>query len=96
MKHTLKSLIKKLESHSQWRVHIEGHTDPSGDPGSHGNLSLLRAKNMADFITAKGIDPSRITYRGYSASLPVDRGDTPASMARNRRVVIRVQTQETP
>ncbi len=50
------------------------------------NLSLNRARAVAEFLTKNGIKKSRIHYQGFGSSIPVASNKTKAGRSRNRRV----------
>jgi len=90
MQDVLAPRIAWLKRHPELKVSIGGHTDPTGDPQGHGHLSILRARNVADYFEQSGIDASRIKVLGHGQSMPADTSGTPAAQTRNRRVVVRV------
>ena len=51
-------------------------------------LSQDRADSVKEQLLAKGIDPGRITTKGYGKKYPVDTNDTPAGRQQNRRVEV--------
>jgi chemotaxis protein MotB len=75
-------------------IEIEGHTDnvPMRSPqfASNWHLSFGRAVSVLQyFVDDMGIDPVRISARGFSEYRPIADNDTPEGRARNRRVEIR-------
>jgi outer membrane protein OmpA-like peptidoglycan-associated protein len=77
----LYDIIIELKLQPDLKVEIVGHTDKHGDAKANQKLSEDRAKAVADFFISKGIDPSRITTKGYGSSQPVGNDDQ-----KNRRV----------
>ena len=71
-------------------VEVAGHTDDVGDENYNAGLSLARAVSVRDYIVGLGVDPSRITARGYGESDPVASNATADGRATNRRVELRV------
>lgn len=75
---------------------IGGHTDSRGDPDKNLQLSRDRAKAVYDYLVRRGIEPYRLTYKGYGSSQPVapnqrvNGEDNADGRARNRRVDMRV------
>ena len=67
---------------------IIGHTDNTGGDQINQPLSLDRAAHTRDYLTARGVNPARITVEGRAAREPVASNDDPAGRARNRRVEI--------
>ena len=77
-----------LEKHPNRNVLIEGHTDSVGSEEFNLTLSQSRADAVKEQLVAKGIDPSRITTKGYGKKYPVSTNDTPAGRQQNRRVEV--------
>jgi outer membrane protein OmpA-like peptidoglycan-associated protein len=50
---------------------IEGHTDDVGDDNENLALSKRRARSVANYLTGKGINASRLNSEGYGESMPV-------------------------
>jgi OOP family OmpA-OmpF porin len=71
-------------------VEVAGHTDDVGDENYNANLSLARAVSVRDYIVDLGVDPTRITSRGYGESDPIADNGTDDGRATNRRVELRV------
>jgi len=71
-------------------VEVAGHTDDVGDENYNGSLSLARALTVRDYMVGLGVDPARITARGYGESEPVASNETADGRASNRRVELRV------
>ncbi len=72
-------------------VEVAGHTDSEGDELYNASLSLSRALAVRDYLIGVGVDPARITARGYGESEPIADNGTAEGRARNRRVELRVQ-----
>ncbi|CAI2525743.1 OmpA family protein [Serratia ficaria] len=68
------------------RVKIEGHTDAVGSEKYNQDLSRRRARSVAAWLTAHGVEPSRLSERGKGESQPVAGNDTEEGRAKNRRV----------
>lgn len=67
---------------------IIGHTDSTGSAQTNQRLSQERARSVASYLSAKGIDPSRLTQDGRGPAEPVADNSTEAGRAQNRRVEI--------
>jgi outer membrane protein OmpA-like peptidoglycan-associated protein len=78
-------LVNFLQKNSKIRIEISGHTDNQGDDEYNMKLSVDRAKSVFDYIVSKGIDPSRVEYRGYGESKPIASNETEEGRAMNRR-----------
>jgi len=69
---------------------VEGYTDATGTVHYNEGLSQRRAKSVAAFLTASGVDPSRINAIGMGEKNP--RSPNPYDPV-NRRVEMRIKTQ---
>lgn len=69
-------------------VSITGHTDSSGNETMNQQLSLARARAIASYLGAMGIDPDRIIVAGAGSSLPVADNATRFGRSLNRRIDI--------
>lgn len=78
-----------LKRHDDLQVEIAGHTDSRGTEQYNQGLSQRRAETVLRELVAKGIDPARLTARGYGESQPVASNDTDEGRAKNRRVELR-------
>ena len=56
-------------------------------------LSERRAKTVRDYLIRYGVDPSRVTFRGYGESEPIANNTTVEGRAQNRRVELRITEQ---
>lgn len=66
---------------------IVGHTDADGDAAANLDLSKRRAASVKTALAAEfKIDAGRMDTDGKGESEPVDKNDTPAGKANNRRV----------
>lgn len=72
------------------RVEIGGHTDDVGGTVANRTLSQARAESVRDWLVSHGIDPRRMTTRGYGESRPRAANDTDANRALNRRIEFNV------
>lgn len=67
-------------------LEITGFTDNVGSPIYNLELSKKRAKSVADFLTAEGINLKRITFKGMGINNPKADNSTPEGRDLNRRV----------
>jgi outer membrane protein OmpA-like peptidoglycan-associated protein len=67
------------------KLEIQGHTDNVGGVEYNITLSEARAKAVYDAIISRGVEPSRLRYRGFGFSRPITTNDTEEGRARNRR-----------
>ena len=69
---------------------VAGHSAAVGKPAGELELSVKRAKRVADELVVRGIEASRLLYRGLGSSQPLAPDDTEEGRAKNRRVEITV------
>ena len=71
-------------------LEISGHTCNIGAAEYNQRLSERRAKAVVDYLVSKGVDSSRLEYKGFGESQPLNRNKTIAERALNRRVEMKV------
>jgi OmpA-OmpF porin, OOP family len=74
-------VLAEMKKQPNLKVEIRGHTDATGSAEHNLQLSEERAKAVAAFFTTNGIDPSRVSSKGFGSSQPVS-----SDHALNRRV----------
>ena len=103
-----KKLIKQsirpvLSMPPNYRLIVEGHTDSLPIKTEiekkylyKGNrkLSRYRAKTIADMFEKEGVPSNRISAIGYGAERPMTSNNTVEGRAKNRRVVVRLISEE--
>ena len=77
-----------LRNNQNAQVRVIGHTDSTGNDGINDPLSLARAESTRNYLTARGINGSRIQVQGMGSRQPIATNDTPEGRGRNRRVEI--------
>lgn len=84
---TLKEMADIMKEFTDLKVKIIGHTDADGNDAANLDLSKRRAAAVkASLAKDFGIDESRMETDGKGESEPIDKNDTPAGKANNRRV----------
>lgn len=83
---TLRKALQTLETYPDISVEISGYTDNVGSDRSNQRLSEKRANAVRDWLVRQGVDPNRITAKGYGESNPVAPNDTPEGKQKNRRI----------
>lgn len=86
----LDNQVKFLNANPDIAIEVSGHTDNVGTETENQTLSENRAKAVADYLIKKGIQTSRVKYKGYGSSKPVSSNDTKEGQAKNRRVEITI------
>lgn len=67
-------------------VEIHGHTDNVGKASYNLKLSQARANSVRQWLVNKGIDPARISTRGFGFVRPIAPNDTEEGRQQNRRI----------
>lgn len=62
---TLEKIALVLNLTTAIKIEISAHTDSNGDDAYNQKLSEARAKSAVDFIVSKGVDPKRVSAKGY-------------------------------
>ena len=84
----LDRLAQFLSEHPDRRVQIEGFTDSIGSDAYNQDLSERRAFAVKAALTARGIDPTRISTEGYGKGFPVADNSDSGGRQLNRRVEV--------
>ena len=82
------AITNLLRTAGEATILVTGHTADVGSRESQVELSIARARRIADELIARGIPPGRIRYEGRDGSDPVGDNSTDAGRAANRRVEI--------
>ena len=75
-------------------IEIGGHTNGLPPHDYADNLSNNRAKAVADYLSNKGIAPSRLKYKGYGKRQPIADNTTVQGRKRNQRVEIKILSMQ--
>jgi outer membrane protein OmpA-like peptidoglycan-associated protein/tetratricopeptide (TPR) repeat protein len=86
----LNRLFDLLKKNPALKIEIGGHTDNKGTADYNQKLSESRARSVYDFLVNKGIDKTRLSYKGYGLTKPIDTNDTDEGRANNRRTEFKV------
>jgi len=90
----LDEAAKLLKDNPTIKVEIGGHTDSRGSARRNQTLSEARANSVRNYlITNQGINPDRLTARGYGKDVPIESNRTAAGRAANRRIEFTVMSQ---
>jgi len=91
---TLDKLAGIFKEYPNSNILVEGHTDSAGAEEYNMNLSKQRAVSVTNYLTAKGISPTRFTTKWYGELQPVGDNATTAGKAQNRRVELAIVASE--
>lgn len=82
----LNRVVKLMNENPSIVIEMSAHTDSKGSDEYNFKLSDNRARSVMEYILSKGIDPSRITSKGYGETKPIAPNDTDENRQLNRRV----------
>ena len=71
-------------------VEIGGHTNTIPPHEYCDKLSKARAKSVAEYVIARGIDASRVSYKGYGKREPITESQSTAARKKNQRVEVKI------
>ena len=83
----LDSQVAWLQANRNVRVTIEGHCDERGTREYNLALGDRRANAAKNYLSARGIDPSRMSVISYGKERPEALGSDESAWAQNRRAV---------
>ena len=86
----LDELVAYLNRKDDEKIELGGHTDNVGSAASNLKLSLDRANTVRAYLLTKGIDPDRVTAKGYGFSQPIADNKTEEGRALNRRTEVKI------
>ena len=69
---------------------VAGHSAAVGKAAGELELSIERAKRVTEELIARGIEASRLLYRGFGSSRPLASNGSEEGRAKNRRVEITI------
>jgi chemotaxis protein MotB len=96
---TLASAVLDLEREIPpdipWILRVDGHTDNrpltgAGQYKSNWELSAARAVAVVQYLVSKGVEPDRLAAAGFGEFQPIDEGTDEDSLARNRRIELKL------
>lgn len=82
--------LKLMNDLPSLQIEISGHTDNIGSAKSNKSLSEQRAKEVVNYMIEKGINKSRLTYKGYGSLQPIANNNTETGRQMNRRTEFKV------
>lgn len=93
-KEQLKEYAGLVKQFPDTQILISAHTDSDGDDNYNKFISDRRAKRVADYLIALGVDATQLTSEGAGESRPIANNDTEEGRAANRRVEFKILSSE--
>ena len=72
------------------KIEVQGHTDSKGNRAINTPLSKNRAAAVVRALVKRGIDPKRLSSKGFGPDEPVASNDTEEGRQKNRRVQFKI------
>ncbi len=82
----INEIFELMQKNPDVRFSVEGHTDADGDTDFNQKLSEERAQTVVNTLESMGIQPDRLTAKGWGESKPIKGNETTEGKATNRRV----------
>jgi chemotaxis protein MotB len=87
-------LEREIPPDLPWILRVDGHTDNrpigGGQYKSNWELSAARAVSVVQYLISKGVEPDRLAAAGFGEFQPLDQGTDDESLARNRRIELKL------
>ncbi len=87
----LNNLASSFKQFNQSSIEIVGFTDSTGSRQYNMDLSQRRAQSVATYLTAQGVDGTRLSTRGAGPDQPIASNATADGRAQNRRVEVNLR-----
>jgi len=90
------SIISLMKQAPEIVIELSSHTDNQGSEEFNLKLSQKRANEIVAYMIKQGIEPNRVSGKGYGFSMPVakntndDGSDNPEGRAKNRRTEFKI------
>jgi OOP family OmpA-OmpF porin len=82
----LQESVLIMKKNLDLKVEVDGHTDSTGTAAYNMTLSEKRAEAVKKYFVDQGIDPNRLTTKGFGITKPAASNKTKEGRAKNRRV----------
>ena len=86
----LDNVVRLMNDNPKLKVLISGHTDDVGSPSDNLKLSTGRAVSVVNYLLGKGVNNSRLSFKGFGEANPVADNNTEEGRALNRRTELSV------
>jgi chemotaxis protein MotB len=91
----IREIADEIPPEIDWVLRVDGHTDTTpvsttSPYRDNWELSQARALSVVQYmIESEGLPPDRLAATGFGEHQPVDAGDSPEALARNRRIELK-------
>ncbi|MEE3502573.1 peptidoglycan-binding protein [Acidiphilium acidophilum] len=94
----IEKIAPKIPPHLNWVLSVGGYADKvainGGKYKDNFDLSAARALSVLHLLVKDGVPKNRVIATGYGAEHPIATGDTPADLAKNRRIEFRLTSAD--
>ncbi len=91
---TLRQIAAEIPADLPWILRVDGHADRQPIASTvfptNWELSSARAVTVVKLLTAEGVRPQNLAATAFSQFQPLDGGNSPEALARNRRIELRL------
>lgn len=91
----IREVADEIPPEINWILRVDGHTDKtpvSADSQFRDNWELSEARALSVvryMVEAQGLPPERLAATGFGEYQPIDPGDSPEALAKNRRIELK-------
>ncbi len=91
----IREIADQIPPEINWILRVDGHTDktpvsPTSPFQDNWELSEARALSVVRYMAeVQGLPPERLAATGFGEYQPIDPGDSPEALARNRRIELK-------
>jgi chemotaxis protein MotB len=93
----IKEVERQIPAELDWVLQVDGHTDvkpiQSRDFPSNWELSAARAISVVKYLASRGVEPRRLVAAGYGEFAPLEPGEAPDVLTRNRRIELKLTSR---
>lgn len=91
-------LAEEIPADIDWVIRVDGHTDmqalsPTAEFASNWELSVARSLSVIAMFEEMGVPPRRLLAAGFGEHYPIAEGRDAASLARNRRIELKLDAR---
>ena len=76
------------------KIEVQAHTDYKGSGEANLKLSEKRAASVREYLVSRGVSENRLVAKGYGESMPIADNKTAEGRAKNRRVELKIISDE--
>lgn len=87
-------LVTMMNNYPRMIIQLEGHTDFLGESRANMKLAQQRVESVRDYLASKGVARNRIKTKAFGGTQPLSRENTPEAHRLNRRVEVRILSNE--